>query len=120
MDRLDELAVFVAVLEAGSLAGAARRLRRSPPAVTRTLACLEARVGARLIERTTRKLAPTEAGRKLADDARRLLGAYEEAVSREAEGGPLRGGLTITAPMVFGRRHMTPVVTAFLDAHDEV
>ena len=51
MDRLDELALFLAVLEAGSLSGAARRLRRSAPAVTRTLAALEARVGARLIER---------------------------------------------------------------------
>ena len=51
MDRLDELAVFLAVLEAGSLTGAARRLRRSAPAVTRTLAGLEARMGVRLIER---------------------------------------------------------------------
>ena len=51
MDRLDELAVLVAVVEQGSLVGAARRLRRSPPAVTRALAALEHRIGARLIER---------------------------------------------------------------------
>lgn len=119
MDRLDELAVFVAVLEAGGLAAAARKLRRSPPAVTRTLNALEIRVGVRLVERTTRKVAPTEAGRRLADEARGVLAAYEEAVRRE-EGGPLQGTLTVTAPVVFGRRHMTPVVMAFLDAHPQV
>ena len=73
MDRLDELAVFLAVLEAGSLTAAARRLRRSAPAVTRTLAGLEARMGVRLIERTTRRSAVTPAGRRLAEQARTLL-----------------------------------------------
>jgi len=119
MDRLDELAVFVAVLESGSLAGAARRLRRSPAAVTRTLAALEARIGARLIERTTRKLAVTEAGRRLADEARAVLAAYDAAMARE-EAGPLRGMLRISAPLVFGRRHVAPVLAAFLDAHPQV
>jgi len=61
MDRFDELVVFTAILDAGSLAAAARRLRRSSPAVTRSLAALEQRVGLRLVQRTTRKLAPTEA-----------------------------------------------------------
>ena len=63
MDRLAELAVLVAILDAGSLAGAARRLRRSPPAITRTLATLEARVGLRLMQRSTLQLTPTAAGR---------------------------------------------------------
>jgi DNA-binding transcriptional LysR family regulator len=119
VDRLDELTVFLAVLEAGSLAGAARRLRRSPPAVTRILAGLEARVGARLIERNTRRLSPTEAGRRLADEARRIVAAYDAAVARE-EGGPLRGALRISAPIVFGSRHVAPVVRSFLDAHSQV
>lgn len=119
MDRLDELAVFVAVLEAGSLAAAARRLRRSPAAVTRTLAALEARVGVRLVERTTRRLAVTEAGRRLGEDARRVIGAYEAAIARE-EAGPVRGALRISAPLVFGRRHMAPILTHFLDAHPQV
>jgi DNA-binding transcriptional LysR family regulator len=117
MDRLDELAVFVAVLEAGGLAAAGRKLRRSPAAVTRSLAGLEARMGARLIERTTRRLAPTEAGRRLADHARRVLADYAAAVSPEAADGQLRGRLTVTAPLVFGRRHVTPVVTSFLARH---
>lgn len=117
MDRLNELSVFVTILEAGGLARAARRLRRSPAAVTRSLAALETRAGVRLVERTTRKLAPTEAGRALAEQARRLLADYETAVTPEAEGAPLRGRLAVTAPLVFGRRHVTPVVTSFLDEH---
>jgi DNA-binding transcriptional LysR family regulator len=119
VDRLDELAVFLAVLETGSLAGAARRLRRSAPAVTRTLGALEARVGARLVERTTRRLAVTEAGRRLAVAARPVLAGYEAAVA-EAEAGGLRGHLRVSAPLVFGRRHVAPVLGAFLDAHAEV
>lgn len=119
MDRLDELAVFLAVIETGSLAGAARRLRRSAPAVTRTLSALEARVGARLVERTTRRLAVTDAGRELAEAARPVLAGYEAAVAG-AEAGPLRGHLRVSAPLVFGRRHMAPVLGAFLDAHPDV
>lgn len=119
MDRLDELAVFLAVIESGSLAGAARRLRRSPPAVTRTLAALEARVGVRLVERTTRRLSVTEAGRRLAEDARRVVAAYEATVAREGE-GPLRGPLRISAPLVFGGRHIAPLLNRFLDAHPQV
>lgn len=119
MDRLDELLVFVAILDAGSLNAAARRLRRSPPAVTRALAALEDRVGLRLVERTTRRLAPTDAGLRLAEMARRVLADYEDAV-REEEGAPLRGKLRITAPHVFGRRHVTPAVIAFLDQHPDL
>ncbi len=119
MDRLDELTILVAVLDTGSLAAAGRRLRRSAPAVTRTLAALEERVGARLVERTTRRLAPTEAGRRLAEQARVVLAGYGDAV-RDASDAPLRGSVRITAPVVFGRLHVTPLVTAFLDAHPAV
>jgi DNA-binding transcriptional LysR family regulator len=113
LDRLDELAVLVAVVDQGSLVGAARRLRRSPPAVTRALAALEHRVGVRLIERTTRRLSATEAGRALADQSRALLSGYDEAVT-DLSPAPVRGLLRITAPVQFGRRHVAPVVTAFL------
>ena len=119
MDRLDELAVFLAILDAGGLARGGLRLGRSPAAVTRALAALEARAGVRLVERTTRKLAPTEAGRRLADQARRVLADYAAAVSAETGAGPLRGRIGVTAPLVFGRRHVTPMVTAFLDAHPQ-
>ena len=119
MDRLDELAIFVRIVEEGSLARAAARLHRSPPTVTRALAALETRIGVRLVDRTTRRLAPTEAGRALYDKAVRLTGDYEAATvgAREA---PLRGLLRITAPVQFGRLHVAPVVTGFLDAHADV
>lgn len=118
MDRLDELAIFVAIVDAGSLAGAARRLRRSRPAVTRALAALEERVGARLIARTTRQLTPSEAGRDLAATARRLLADYEASIQGVA-GAPVRGLLRITAPLAFGRRHVTPLVSEYLTLYPE-
>lgn len=119
MDRLDELAIFVAIVEAGSLAGAARRLKRSRPAVTRALASLEERAGARLIARSTRRLAPSDAGRELVVTARRLLADYEASLGNAAV-APVRGLLRITAPFAFGRRHVTPLVAEFLDRHPEV
>jgi DNA-binding transcriptional LysR family regulator len=119
VDRLDELAIFVAIVDGGSLAAAARKLRRSPPAVTRALAALEERVGARLLERTTRRSRPTEAGRRLLDQARSVLAGYGEAI-REVAAGAVRGVLRVTAPLVFGRRHVTPIVASFLDAYPGV
>jgi DNA-binding transcriptional LysR family regulator len=119
MDRIDELIVFTTIIEAGSLIAAARRLRRSSPAVTRSLAALEQRVGMRLIQRTTRQLAPTDAGRRLASRARQLLADYREAIGKGGENRDvtLRGLLRVTAPSLFGRWHVTPIVASFLDAH---
>jgi len=119
MDRLDELAIFVRIVEDGSLARAAGHLRRSPPAVTRALAALESRLGVRLIDRTTRRLAPTEAGRLLYDKARTVLGDYE-AVTLGVREAPVRGLLRVAAPVLFGRLHVAPIVMAFLDAHADV
>jgi DNA-binding transcriptional LysR family regulator len=119
MDRLDELDVFVRIVEEGSLVRAAARLRRSPPAVTRALAALEDRIGVRLVDRTTRRLAPTEAGRALYDRARAVVNDYEAATSGVRE-APVRGLLRLTAPVQFGRRHIVPIVSRFLDAHAEV
>ena len=119
MDRLQELAVLVAVIDHGSLAAASRRLRQSPPAVTRALAALEERVGVRLIERTTRRLAATEAGRAFAERARVLLNDYNSAVTGLAE-TPLRGLLRVTAPLQFGRRHVAPLVIGFLATFSEI
>jgi len=119
MDRLDELAIFARIVEEGSLARAASRLRRSPPAVTRALAALEGRLGVRLIDRTTRRMAPTEAGRLLYERARGLLGDYEAATLGVRE-APVRGLLRIAAPVQFGRRHVAPIAMAFLDVHADV
>lgn len=118
MDRFDELAIFVAIIDEGSLMGAARRLRRSAPAVTRALAALEDRVSARLVERTTRRLSPTMAGRELAERARAILGDYDAALLGASE-APVRGLLRVTAPVMFGRRHVAPVVNGFLDSFPE-
>ena len=118
MERLEELTVLVAVVDEGSLVAAARRLHRSPPVVTRALAALENRVGARLVERTTRRLAPTEAGRALAEESRAILGAYDAAINGIAP-APVRGLIRVTAPVQFGRRHVTPLVVSFLDKFPE-
>jgi DNA-binding transcriptional LysR family regulator len=122
VDRLDELLVLTTILDAGSLAAAARRLRRSPPAMTRSLAALEARLGARLVQRTTRRLTPTAAGRRLAASARRLLAEYEQATraERDTRDAPLDGVLRVTAPSLFGRWHVAPLVSSFLDAYPGV
>jgi DNA-binding transcriptional LysR family regulator len=117
VDRLDELAIFVLIVDEGSLVRAAARLRRSPPAVTRALASLEDRIGVRLIDRTTRRLAATEAGRALYDKARGLMADYEAATAGASD-APVRGLLRITAPVQFGRRHIAPIVGRFLDSHD--
>jgi len=121
MDRLDELRLFVAAVEAGSLAAAGRKFGHSPPAMTRMVAALEERLGVRLLERSTRHLAPTEAGRRLAEHARRLLADYADAMAEAAgEGKAPRGRLRVAAPLVFGRLHVAPVVTAFLGAQPQV
>lgn len=119
VDRLDELAIFVAIIDTGSLAGAARQLRRSRPAVTRALAALEERAGVRLIARTTRQLMATEAGREFAASARNILAEYDASLSG-VTAAPMRGLIRITAPTAFGRRHVTPVVAEFLDLHPEI
>lgn len=119
MDRLDELQVFLAIFEAGSMTAAAQKLRRSPSAVTRILNALEQRVGVRLFERSTRRLTPTDEGSRFAGRARRLLTDYDAAVQEHHEAVP-RGLLRVTAPVVFGRRHMAPVVTKFLSRYPEV
>lgn len=118
MDRLEELAVLVTVIDHGSLKAAARRLRRSAPAVTRALSALEDRVGARLVERTTRRLSPTKAGRALAEESRALLSAYDTAVAGVSP-TPVRGLIRVTAPVQFGRRHIAPLVTTFLEKFRE-
>jgi DNA-binding transcriptional LysR family regulator len=118
MDRLREMAVFVAVADAGGFARAAERLHASAPAVTRTVAALEARLGARLFQRTTRSLRLTEAGQRLLEPARRLL-ADADAAERAAVGETAEpaGHLSLTAPVTFGRLHVAPVLATVLAAH---
>jgi DNA-binding transcriptional LysR family regulator len=121
MDRLDELALLLAILDRGSLSGAARKTHRSPAAVTRILNDMEHRLGVRLFERTTRRLAPTEAGQMLAEHARRLLDGYDDALHDLTGLATLPSGiLRVTAPLLFGRRHVAPIVGRFLDRYPKI
>jgi DNA-binding transcriptional LysR family regulator len=121
MDRLDAMAVFVGVVEAGTLSGAARTLSLPLATVSRKLADLEAQLGTVLITRSTRKLALTEAGRDYLAACRDILGRVEEA-EKSAAGAYAapKGQLVVAAPIVFGRLHATPVAAEFLNAHPEV
>ncbi|MCC7273106.1 MAG: LysR family transcriptional regulator [Alphaproteobacteria bacterium] len=121
MDRLEATRIFVAVADAGSLSAAARRLGVPLATVSRRLAALEAHLSIRLLLRTTRRLALTEAGQRYLEAGRRILTDLEEA-ERSAAGthGQPRGRLAITAPIVFGRLHVLPVVTGFLASHPAV
>lgn len=121
MDRLDGMRVFVAVAEAGGFASAARSLRLSPPAVTRAVAALEERIGARLLHRTTRTVRLTEAGARFLADARRILAELDEAEATAAGAhAEPRGQVAVTAPLLFGKMHVAPVVLDFLARYPEV
>lgn len=118
LDRIDAWRTFAAVAEGLSFAAAARRLGRSPAAVTRAVAALEERLGARLLDRTTRSVALTQAGARALEAARRALAGFEElegAATADREGG--RGRVRVTAPIVFGRLHVLRAVQAFLRDH---
>src|ERR1700761_2740644 len=116
MDRIDAMKVFVAALDEGSLAGAARRLRRSPAAVSRAIAFLEAHVGVELLHRTTRSLRLSEAGKRYAEACRRVLTDLEEAdILAAGERSAPRGLLTITAPVAAGEAILQPIVDDFMD-----
>lgn len=115
-DRLDTIAIFVAVAENESFAEAARRLNRTPASVTRAVASLEDQLRIRLLNRTTRSVALTDEGVRYLDACRRLLAAYEDVQGLEtAEKSEPHGTLHITAPAMFGRLYVLPSVTRFLE-----
>jgi len=121
MDRIDAMKVFVSAVAEGSLAGAGRRLGRSPAAVSRAIAFLEAHVGAELLHRTTRSLKLSEAGERYAAACRRVLIDLEEAdVLAAGERSAPRGTLTLTAPVITGEDILRPVVDAFMNDHQGV
>jgi DNA-binding transcriptional LysR family regulator len=121
MDRLDAMQAFVAVADSQGFAAAARKLGLSPSGVTRLIAALEQRLGARLLQRTTRKVTLTDVGTRYLERVRRILGDVEEAES-SAEGERTRpsGRLVVSAPIGFGRLHVSPVMSKYLARHAEV
>ena len=121
LDRLDALTIFVTVAEQQSFGKAARQLGRSPAAVTRAVASLEERLQTRLFNRTTRAVTLTDAGARHLERCRRVLASYDEleAVS-DGERVEPRGWINVTAPLMFGRLHVLPLLRTFLGAHPEV
>ena len=121
MDRLQTLEMFVAVAERGGFAAAARELRVSPPAVTRGIAELEARLGVILFHRSTRAVTLTDEGTGFLAKARRIINELDEA-ERQLSGARSepRGQFYVTAPVAFGRLHVLPVVTELLDRHADL
>ncbi|OBQ97201.1 LysR family transcriptional regulator [Mesorhizobium sp. AA23] len=121
MDRLDAMSLFVATVEAGSLSAVARHAGVPLATVSRKLSELERHLKTRLLNRSTRRLTLTDAGRSYLAACRRILDEVGEA-ERAAAGECLSptGELVITAPVVFGRLHVLPVVTDFLAAYPDV
>src|SRR3981189_1679049 len=121
MDRIDAMQAFVAVPDLQGFAPAARKLGLSPSGLTRLIAALEERLGARLLQRTTRSVTLTDIGAPYLGRARRLLADVEEA-ERAAEGEQTRPGgrLVVSAPLGFGRLHVSPVMSAYLQRYPEV
>src|SRR5258707_7745312 len=118
MDRIAGMKVFGAAGDEGSLASAGRRLGRSPAAVSRAIAFLEAHVGAELLHRTTRSLKLSEAGERYAAACRRVLIDLEEAdVLAAGERSAPRGTLALTAPVITGEDILRPVVDAFMNQY---
>ncbi len=116
--KLDGIAAFVAVAEAGSISEAARRLRLSKSVVSERLGELERGLGTRLLHRTTRRLAATEDGAAFLERAQRILREVEDAAADLAERrGALAGPLRIAAPVTFGRLHLGPALYPFLADH---
>ncbi len=121
MDRLDALRAFVVSADRGSLSAAARALGRSPASVTRAIASIEERLGATILQRTTRSLKLTEAGERYIAVARRVLSELDEAEKNAgAATAEPQGVLTVTAPLSFGSIHIRPIVGAYLAAHPGV
>lgn len=121
MDRLDAMAAFVAAVDRGSLAAASRELGYSPAAVTRAITSLEDRLGAQLLHRTSRALRLTALGETYSVTCRQILDELQRAErGAAADANTPRGLLTITAPVLFGRLKVRPVLDRFLDDHPAV
>src|ERR1700691_126714 len=118
MDRLDAMQAFMTVADLRGFAPAARRLGLSPSAVTRLVAALEDRLGARLLQRTTRSLTLTDVGARYLERVRHVLADVEEAEGSAQQERTLPSGrLVVSAPIGFGRLHVSPIMSEYLKRH---
>ncbi len=121
MDRLESMAILVAVAETGSLSAAARRLRAPLATISRKVSDLETRLQARLVNRSARRLSLTDAGSAYVAACKRILEEVEEAERAvSGEYSAPKGELVVAAPIVFGRLHVLPIAIAFLKAYPEI
>jgi DNA-binding transcriptional LysR family regulator len=121
MDRLEAMAVLVATVETGSFSAASRKLGTPLPTISRKVADLEAHLGTRLLVRSTRRLALTDAGADYVAACKRILEQVADAeVAASGEYQAPRGELIVTAPLAFGRLHVLPVVSDFLARFPEI
>jgi DNA-binding transcriptional LysR family regulator len=121
MDRLEAMAILVEAVDVGSMSAASRKMNVPLPTVSRKIADLESHLGARLLTRSTRKLTLTDAGAEYVSVAKRILEQLADAERTAAgEYSAPRGELVITAPIVFGRLHVLPLVTEFLSRYPEI
>jgi DNA-binding transcriptional LysR family regulator len=121
MDKLRAMETFVRIVERGSLTAAAEALGASLPSVVRTLAALEAGLDARLLNRTTRRIALTDEGREYYERCKRVLAEVEEAeAALSSRRKAPKGRLRVTAPVMLGRMHVAPVANEFLGKYPEV
>src|SRR3954466_15802334 len=115
------MATFVRIVDHGSLTAAAGALETSLPSVVRTLAALERELGVRLLNRTTRRIHLTDEGAQFLERCRAILSQVQEAeAALSSRLGEPQGRLAITAPVVFGRRYVTPIVNEFVRRYPNV
>ncbi|MDJ1157917.1 LysR family transcriptional regulator [Chelatococcus sp. SYSU_G07232] len=121
MDHLGDLDVFARVVTAKGMSAAGRELGLSPAVISKRIRRLEERLGVRLLQRTTRQIALTEAGQGFYERVVSILASVEEAEAWVARGSAMaRGVLRVSAPTSFGRMHIAPHLKGFLDAHPAV
>lgn len=116
-DRLHQLALFVRTVETGSFSKAGREFGLSQPSVSRAIAALEARLGVKLLTRTTRQLSATDAGETLLGRAREVLAGVDDAENAARGADQLSGVLRVALPATYGARRIVPLLPAFLDGH---
>src|ERR1019366_493791 len=121
MDHFKQISTFVDVMAAGSLSAAARAEGIAPAMIGRRLDALEQRLGVKLLQRTTRKLALTNEGSAFLEDCQRILAELEDAESAVSERSARASGhLSISAPAGFGRQHVAPLMPSFLAEHRDL